>query len=115
MAKEDLQGYELMVIFKPLLPDDVRKEAHKSILDLAEKHSGAVNDADVWGKRYLAFKIDGHEEGYYIVYEMKLSSSSVNDFREDVGRIGEILRYMVSRIDSPAELKTKLNKKEIEI
>jgi small subunit ribosomal protein S6 len=112
---EELKRYELMVIFKPLLPDDVRKEAHKNIVELAERVGGEVKEADVWGKRYLAYKIDGHEEGYYIVYEMDLPSSEVNEVRKRLGNVGEVLRYMISRIDSAAEAKTKLNKKEIEI
>jgi small subunit ribosomal protein S6 len=111
----DLKNYELMVIFKPLLPDDVRKEAHKNIVDLAESLDGNIEEADVWGKRYLAYQIDGHEEGYYIVYEMELPSQNVNKMRKKLGGLGELLRFMISRVDSPAETETKMNKKEIEI
>jgi hypothetical protein len=46
---------------------------------------------------------------------MDLPSSEVNEVRKRLGNVGEVLRYMISRIDSAAEAKTKLNKKEIEI
>jgi small subunit ribosomal protein S6 len=112
---DQLKKYELMVIFKPLLPDDVRKQSHKSIVERVEKFGGSVKEADVWGKRYLAYKIEGHEEGYYIVYEMELPGAKVNDLRKSLGNINEIIRYMISRVDSAAAVQTKLNKKEIEI
>lgn len=114
MATETF-GYEVMVIFKPLLPDEVRKEAHKTIIDLAKKLGGEMVAADVWGKRYLAYPIKTHDEGYYIVYEVKLPRESVEEFGVNISRIPEILRYLVTRIDDPAKVRKKLNKKVIDI
>lgn len=112
---KSLPRYEMMVIFKPLLPDDVRKGAHKSIVDLVEKTNGNVLSADVWGKRYLAYKIKSHDEGYYIVYDLELSVDGIEEFRVQTGRITEVLRFMLTRIEKPEMVTKKLNKKEIEI
>ncbi len=107
--------YEVMVIFKPLLPDDVRKDAHQAIVNLAKKLKGKVKDADVWGKRYLAYPIASHQEGYYIVYEIELPSESLDKLKSGLERVGELLRYMITKIEKPEELGGALNKKEIEI
>lgn len=107
--------YEVMIIFKPLLPDDVRKSAHQSIIDLAKKLKGKVKDADVWGKRYLAYPIASHQEGYYIVYEIELPSESIGKLKSSLEKIGELLRYMITKIEKPEEVGGVLNKKEIEI
>lgn len=112
---EQLVGYEMMVIFKPLLPDDVRKGAHTSLVDLVKKYKGEVVGADVWGKRYLAYPIQSHEEGYYIVYEMKLPGSAVKEIQTEIQRISEVLRFLVSKIEHPGETSKKLNKKVIDI
>jgi ribosomal protein S6 len=56
MAKREemeLKDYEMMIVLKPLLPDDVRKEVHKNFINLLKKLKGKVVDIDVWGKRYL--------------------------------------------------------------
>ncbi len=111
----ELKDYELMVIFKPLLPDDVRKKSHKAIVDLVESLGGKVGNADVWGKRYLAYKIKSHDEGYYIVYELKLAPASIKKLEIGLGRVAEILRFLVVEIDDPAGNSVKLNKKVIEI
>lgn len=113
--KEELFAYEIMIIFKPLLPDDVRKGSHKAIVDLVKKLGGVVVNADVWGKRYLAYPIKSHDEGYYIVYELKLPSVSIEDINAGIGKIAEVLRFMVTRIENPEEMGKKLNKKVIEI
>ena len=57
-----LNGYEMAVVLKPLLPDDVRKSLHKEFVDMITKDGGEVLDIDVWGKRYLSYKIKGHNE-----------------------------------------------------
>ena len=105
----------MMVIFKPLLPDDVRKGSHKALVDLVKKYKGEVVSADVWGKRYLAYPILSHEEGYYIVYDLKLPSRAIEEFKKEIGRIAEVLRFLVMRIDDPDAIRTRLNKKVIDI
>jgi small subunit ribosomal protein S6 len=107
--------YEVMVIFKPLLPDDVRKGAHQAIVDLVKKLKGKVNDADVWGKRYLAYPIASHKEGYYIVYQIEIPSESLDKLKTGLERISELLRYVVTKIENQEEKGGTLNKKEIEI
>lgn len=107
--------YEMMVIFKPLLPDDVRKGSHKAIVDLAKKLGGEVVSADVWGKRYLAYPIMSHDEGYYIVYEVDLEPGTLSEFKEELGRVSEVLRLMLTKIEDPEEERKRLNKKVIDI
>ncbi len=114
MSKE-VRDYEMMVIFKPLLPDDVRKGSHKSIVDLAQKLGGEVKSADVWGKRYLAYPIKSHDEGYYIVYQLKLPAGSAEKFKTGINRIGEVLRYLLDLNEGGAKPKKKFKKKVIEI
>ncbi len=115
MMDKGVRNYELMVIFKPLLPDDVRKKAHKTIVDTVKDLGGEVINADVWGKRYLAYPIHSHEEGYYIVYELTLPGNGVKELNIAVKRIPEVLRYLVSVVDSDKQVAKKLNKKVIEI
>lgn len=110
-----LIGYELMVIFKPLLPDDVRKGSHKALINLAKQHGGEITNADVWGKRYLAYRIVGHDEGYYIVYEMELPQSELVEFTKHVKPIPEVLRFLITKIRHPEVARSRLNKKVIDI
>ncbi|PKN03028.1 30S ribosomal protein S6 [Candidatus Dojkabacteria bacterium HGW-Dojkabacteria-1] len=110
-----MRNYEMMVVLKPLLPDDLRKSIHKEFMDMMEQDKGEVLDVDVWGKRYLAYKIAGHNEGYYIVYDFKSSPKIINEMKRLLQLRQEILRFMIVEVDHPEEIGTRIKKKEIEV
>ncbi|MBI2356599.1 30S ribosomal protein S6 [Candidatus Dojkabacteria bacterium] len=116
MAKKEtnMKNYEMMIALKPLLPDDVRKALHKEMLDFIKASGGSVTDIDVWGKRYLAFKVKGHDEGYYIVYNFLMSASAVAELKRKLGLKGEILRFMISMVEHPELVGKGIKKKELE-
>ncbi len=115
MAKDSVKqkrNYEMMVVLKPLLPDDLRKNIHQEFVTMIEKE-GEVLDVDVWGKRYLAYKIEGHNEGYYIVYNFKFSPFGINEMKRVLQLRQEVLRFMIVEVDHPEQIGTKIKKKEI--
>lgn len=107
--------YEIMIMFKPLLPDDVRKSVHKDIIALMKEVGGDVEDVDVWGKRYLSYKIKGHNEGYYIVYQVNIPTNKVAEVNRKLRLKQEILRYVVTKITDKAEIGKKLKKKQFSL
>ncbi len=92
--------YELMVILKPLLPEDIRSGIEKRLETLIKKMKGSIKDTDVWGKRHLAYKIDNHEEGYYIVYDLELDPSKVKEMNEEIKLFNDIIRFILIRKDN---------------
>lgn len=115
MADKNLKNYEMMMALKPLLPDDLRKELHKEFVDLVQTDGGEVLDVDVWGKRYLAYKIKGHNEGYYIIYDFKVSPDRVGEIRRQMQLKQEILRFMIVEIEDIENIGTGIKKKELKI
>jgi small subunit ribosomal protein S6 len=115
MADKKLKNYEMMVALKPLLPDDLRKELHKEFVDMVQDDGGEVLDVDVWGKRYLAYKIKGHNEGYYIIYNFKVSPDRVAEIKRQMQLKQEILRFMIVEIGNTDKIGRGIKKKEIKI
>lgn len=93
-------NYELMVIIKPLLPEDIKSKVLKKIEKLVKAADGKINDIDVWGKRHLAYKIKSHEEGYYIVLDLDLNQDKVKEFEHDLKLESDVLRYLLIREDN---------------
>lgn len=93
-AVDGVQKYELMVILKPLLPDNVRKDVQKSIADLIKKHGGEIVEKEVWGKKYLSYPIQGQKEGYYIVYQITHSPKKLPEIKPELDSNGEVMRYL---------------------
>lgn len=105
----------MMVVLKPLLPDDIRKAVHKNITKTVNDLGGEVVDVDAWGKRYLAYKIKGHNEGYYILYQYNIPAKSVNELNRQMKLKQEVIRFMIVKIRKAEEIGKSLKKKEIEL
>lgn len=91
--------YELMVIFKPLLPEDNREDVYTSVTKEIEskKIGGKIVETDVWGKRHLAYEIDGYDEGYYIVYKCELNPDKIADLESEFKLNNDLLRYLITK------------------
>ena len=105
----------MMVALKPLLPDDLRKELHKEFVNMVQQDGGEILDVDVWGKRYLAYKIKGHNEGYYIIYNFKVSPDKIAEIKRQMQLKQEILRFMIVEVEDTGKIGKGIKKKEINI
>lgn len=88
-----------MVILKPLLPEDIRSGIQKRIEKYVKEAHGEIIASDVWGKRHLAYAIKKHDEGYYLVYQLKLQADSSDKFQAELKLLSDILRFMLVKID----------------
>jgi len=100
--------YEMLVIFKPHLPDPVRVQLEEKTESIIKKHKGSVKAKAIWGKRVMAYKIKGNKEGYYILYYFEAPVEKVEKMKVELGRIPELLRYMVIKLEEMSLEKLKL-------
>ncbi len=59
--------YELMFIADPELDERGLKKLTEQYLEPVTKEGGSVENTDIWGRRKLAYEIDGKTEGNYVV------------------------------------------------
>ena len=59
--------YELMFIADPELDERGLKKLTEQYLELVTKEGGSIDGTDYWGRRKLAYEIDGKTEGNYVV------------------------------------------------
>ena len=59
--------YELMFIADAELDERGLKKLTEQYLELVTKEGGSVENTDIWGRRKLAYEIDGKTEGNYVV------------------------------------------------
>jgi len=104
--------YEMVVVFKPFLPDKVRNEADAKVEQIIIDAKGTVSLRDIWGKRYLAYELDKHVEGYYVMYQFEAPSLSVDGIKKAMNRHQEILRYIIIKKDLKEGTGTKIKVKK---
>ncbi len=93
------QSYEVMVVVKPLLAEDIKEKVMKKLNNLVKKHNGTLEVKDSIGKRLLAYPINKYKEGYYILYKMTVNPSYIKEIDHDLKLSDEVLRYIIIRED----------------
>lgn len=103
MATQDnLQNYELMVIFTPVLAEDDYKVAQKKYADFIQANGGTVTHQDAWGLRSLAYPIDKKTTGLYCVLEFTAPTDTNAKMEIQMNRDENIMRHMITRLDKYA-------------
>lgn len=90
-----MNKYELLVVVKPMLPDPVRNALEEKIVQLVTEGNGKILKTDTLGKRYLAYRIKGHTEGYYLVYEIEVPAPTVTNLSTSLRMMSQILRFLI--------------------
>ncbi len=102
MATENLQSYELMVIFTPVLAEEDYKAAQKKFADFITENGGSITHQEAWGLRSLAFPIAKKTTGLYWLLEYKAPSDVNAKLEIQMNRNEHIMRHMVTRLDKYA-------------
>ncbi|HEY1033206.1 MAG TPA: 30S ribosomal protein S6 [Flavipsychrobacter sp.] len=102
MATQNLQSYELMVIFTPVLAEDDYKAAQKKFADFIKENGGEIVHQDAWGLRSLAYPIAKKTTGLYWVVEYKAATDVNAKLEIQMNRDENIMRHMITRLDKYA-------------
>ena len=94
-----MNNYELMLILKPSLPENVRKGVQERIESIITKSSGKIVNTDIWGKKYLSYPIKKHVEGYYILFQINALSEQIKLVSDTVKLIPDVLRYGIFQVE----------------
>jgi small subunit ribosomal protein S6 len=98
----NLSEYELVVLFRPELEaklDAPLKNLSKIIADAG----GKITAEDDWGRRELAYKIDGETHAVYRVYTLDLPTAAPNQISSALNIVSDVIRYLLTRVDSKAK------------
>ncbi len=97
-----MRDYELMYIVRPTLADDQFAGATERVDTLITNLGGEVGEKTPWGKRRLAYPIQKHEDGYYVVARIRLEPSQARELEEQLRISDEVIRHILVQ---PAEQK----------
>ena len=100
MATENnLQSYELMAIFTPVLSEEDYKNAQKKFADFIKENGGSVTHQEAWGLRSLSYPIRKKTTGLYFIMEYKAPSDTNAKLEIQMNRDETIMRHMITRLD----------------
>ncbi len=92
-----MRKYEIMYVIRPDLEEEARKAIVEELAAIFPKFDSEVEKLDEWGMRELAYEIDNHAKGYYVVMDVKATQEARAEFDRVIGLKEEVIRHIVIR------------------
>ena len=90
-----MKAYELLFIVAPTIDDETRAGVKKRIETTITDAQGVVDNVDNWGKRKLAYEINGLSDGDYTLIDFHTDPQSIAEL-DRVLRINDaVVRHMI--------------------
>ncbi len=94
-----MRGYELVLIIDPEIAEEDVPAAIDKVSQFISGRGGEVGNVNRWGRRKLAYPIQRHMEGNYVVTEFRLDPNQVAGLEASLGLAEEVIRHLVVRTD----------------
>ncbi|HEV1998227.1 MAG TPA: 30S ribosomal protein S6 [Candidatus Dormibacteraeota bacterium] len=91
--------YELMFIVKPELDEEQVSTATDKVHQLIVANGGNVTKTASWGKRRLAYQVGPYREGYYVVSNFDVETSSVVELERVLKISDTVFRHLLVKRD----------------
>jgi small subunit ribosomal protein S6 len=98
----EMNNYELMVIFTPVLSEEDFKAAQIKFTAFVKENGGKLMHDNPWGLKSLAYPIQKKTTGLYWVMEYSAPSDFNEKLKIQILRDETVLRFMATKLDKYA-------------
>ena len=94
-----MNKYEALIIVKPDLSEEERKNVFSQIDEAVTKNQGIISQSGLWAdKKKLFFPIKKYVEGVYYLSNFSLPPLAVKDIRHTYTLNENILRVLITKL-----------------
>lgn len=95
-----MRTYETIFILKPELSAEEHEKHIEFYKENIISNGGEIVKVDVWGRQALAYPIEKHNDGYYVLIQFKADTSYINNELEKRFQFNEnVIRYVIVMLD----------------
>ena len=92
-----MKAYELLFFVAPTLEEDARAKVMGRIENVITEGDGKIDNHEDWGKRKLAYEINGLTEGDYILIDFHADPDSIAELDRILRINDSVERHMIVR------------------
>lgn len=93
--------YELTFIVRNDPNEEVINTTVTTVQSWVEANDlGQVTKIDRWGRRKLAYEIDKHRDGYYVLMFADIDPKNLSELERNLKLSPDVVRYLMIRTDS---------------
>jgi small subunit ribosomal protein S6 len=93
-----MRPYEVMIIFDAALDEPVLQAQVDRYSEIVRNGGATLGRVERWGRRRLAYEIQHHRDGYYVVMEAVAEPATMSELERSLFLADEVLRHKVIRI-----------------
>ena len=90
-----MKAYELLYFVAPNIDEDTRANVTKRIETAVAQGNGTIDNVDNWGKRKLAYEINGLSDADYILVDFHAEPDSVAELDRVLRITDAVVRHMI--------------------
>ncbi len=96
---QETRQYELVYVMNPNAGEEAVNGLHAQVEEIITTRGGQIDKTDNWGRRRLAYEIDRHKEGTYVLELFSGTGEIVGELDRRLKVADNILRYLIVRVD----------------
>ena len=90
-----MKAYELLFFVAPNIDEESRLAAMKRVETTIAASNGVIDNVTDWGKRKLAYEINGQTEGEYTLVDFHADPASIAELNRVLRITDAIQRHMI--------------------
>lgn len=92
-----MRKYEVMYVIRPTVLEDDRKVLIETLNEIFTSRGGEILEVNEWGMRDLAYEIQKHRKGYYVVLSVNSNDEARAEFDRVVRIREDVIRHIIIR------------------
>jgi len=106
--------YELVYIAVPDSTEEQLAELQQQVVTVADRFGGTLERTEPWGRRRLAYEINRHREGVYVLDILNGPADMVAELDRRLRVVDGVMRHLIIRVDEvqAKEVRTQVRRKD---
>ena len=103
-----MRNYEIMFIVNPNTPEEEIDKINAQIETIVTSGGGKIEKIEKMGKRRLAYEVEKHREGYYVLFVMSANGDIIRECERRLRVMDAVMKYLTVRNDEEARRLEKI-------
>ena len=94
-----MRHYEIMFIVNPNAAEEEIEKINTQVDGIVTSGGGTVDKIEKMGKRRLAYEVDRHREGYYVLFVITANGDIIKECERRLRVMDAVIKYITVRTD----------------
>jgi small subunit ribosomal protein S6 len=94
-----MRSYEIMFIVNPNAPEEEIDKINTQLEGIITSGGGKIEKIEKMGKRRLAYDVDKHREGFYVLFVIAANGDIIKECERRLRVIDAVIKYITVRTD----------------